>query len=84
MIIELICAPLMLLLRGILSLLPVLTYLPNSLVSTVDLLLKAIQFFPNDVWIICIGSFVFWFTVHLIIGLIKFVLSWIPFISMGN
>lgn len=84
MIIELICAPLMLLLRGVLSMLPVLTYLPNSLVSTLDLLLKAIQFFPNDVWIICIGSFVFWFSAHFVIGLIKFIVGWIPLLNIGN
>ncbi len=84
MIIELICAPFFLLVDGIIALLPVLTYIPTSIVDTVSLLLKAMQFFPNDVWVMAISNIVFWLTVHFIVSLIKFVVGWIPFISMGD
>lgn len=84
MIIELICAPLLLLVRGILSLIPVLTYIPNSIADTITLLVKAMQFFPFDVWFICISSFVFWLTVHLVYGFINFILRLIPILNIGQ
>lgn len=84
MIIKLICSPFFLLVDGIISLIPVLTYIPTSIVDTISLLLKAMQFFPNDVWIMAIGNIVFWITLHFIISLIKFILSWIPLVNMGG
>lgn len=83
MIIELICLPLLIFAKGIISIFPVLTYLPNSIVDTLDLLLKAMQFFPSDVWIIVIGNIVFWITLHLIWAVINFILRLIPFVNMG-
>lgn len=84
MIIELICTPLLLLVRGILSLIPVLTYIPNSISDTITLLVKGMQFFPFDVWFICISSFIFWITVHLIYSFINFILKLIPIINIGQ
>lgn len=84
MIIELICAPLLLLVRGVLNLIPVLTYIPNSITDTITMLVKAMQFFPFDVWFICISSFVFWLSVHLIYGFINFILRLIPLLNMGQ
>lgn len=83
MIIELICSPLLLFAKGIIAILPILTYIPNSIVSTLDLLLKAMQFFPLDVWIMVIGNIVFWITLHLIWSIINFILRLIPFLDMG-
>lgn len=83
MIIELICTPLLLFAKGIVVMLPILTYIPNSIVSTLDLLLKAMQFFPIDVWIMVIGNIVFWITLHLLWSLINFILRLIPFLNMG-
>ncbi len=83
MIIELICTPLLLFAKGIVAMLPILTYIPNSIVSTLDLLLKAMQFFPTDVWIMVIGNIVFWITLHLLWSLINFILRLIPFLNMG-
>lgn len=84
MIVELICTPLLLLVRGILSVIPVLNYIPTSIADTITLLLKAMQFFPFDVWFICISSFVFWITLHLIYGFINFILRLIPIVNMGQ
>lgn len=84
MIIELICAPLVLLVKGVLSVIPVLTYIPNSIADTITLLVKGMQFFPFDVWVIVIGSFVFWATVHIVFGLINFILKLIPIINIGQ
>ena len=83
MIIDLICLPLLLFAKGIIAIFPVLTYIPNSIVDTLDLLLKAMQFFPSDVWIIVIGNIVFWITLQLIWAVINFILRLIPFINMG-
>lgn len=83
MIIELICTPLLVFAKGIIAIFPVLTYIPNSIVSTTDLLFKAMQFFPSDVWIMVIGNIVFWITLHLVWAVINFILRLIPFVNMG-
>ncbi len=83
MIIELICMPLLIFSKGIIGIIPVLTYIPTSIVNTTELLIKAMQFFPSDVWIMVIGNIVFWITVHLIWAIIQFILKLIPFINMG-
>lgn len=82
MIVELLCSPFVLLANGIIALIPVINYVPTSIVDTVTLLLKAMQFFPTDVWIVTIGNIVFWIGVHLVVGLIKFILGFIP--TMGG
>ena len=41
------------------------------------------SFFPTDVWAMAIGNIVFWTTVHLIIGLIKFILGFVPTMDGG-
>lgn len=82
MIIELICAPFFLLAQGIVSLIPSFSEIPNNITDTVSLLVKAMQFFPSDVWAMIIGNIIFWTTVHLIVGLIKFIVGWIP--TMGG
>lgn len=81
MIIETICMPFFLVINGIIGLLPILTYIPNSIVDTINLLLKAMQLFPIDVWIMVIGNIIFWTTIHLIVGLIKFILGFVPMMS---
>lgn len=83
MITELICAPFILLAHGVIALIPVLTYIPTSIVDTINLLLKAMQFFPTDVWIMTLGNIIFWTSVHLIVGLIKFIVGWIPTMDGG-
>ena len=83
MIIELMCMPLLLFAKVIIAAIPILTYIPNSIVSTLDLILKAMQFFPSDVWIIVIGNIVFWITLQLIWSIIHFILRLIPFLNMG-
>ena len=70
--------------NGLIALLPVLTYIPTSIVDTLSLLLKAMQFFPTDVWIMVIGNILFWVSLHFVVSLLKFVLSLIPFVNMGG
>lgn len=84
MIIKLICAPFFLMVNGFINLLPILTYIPTSIVDTITLILKAMQFFPTDVWIMVIGNIVFWISLHFVISLFKFVLGLIPFVNMGG
>lgn len=84
MIIELICAPLLLLVRGIISLIPILTYIPTSIVDTISMLIKAMQFFPFDVWFITTSSFVFWISAHLVYSFFNFIIRLIPLINIGK
>lgn len=81
MILQAICMPFFLIVNGIIGLLPVLTYIPTSIVDTINLLMKAMQFFPTDVWIMTIGNIIFWTSVHLVVGLIKFIVGFIPTMS---
>lgn len=83
MIIELICTPFVLIAHGVIALIPILTYIPTSIVDTINMLMKAMQFFPTDVWFVAISNIVFWTSVHLIIGLIKFIVGWIPTMDGG-
>lgn len=83
MITELICLPFILLANGVIALIPVLTYIPTSIVDTLNMLLKAMQFFPVEVWFVALGNITFWISVHLIIGLIKFIVGWIPTMDGG-
>ena len=83
MIIELCFLPFFSILEFLINQIPRLTYIPTSIVDTVSLLLKAMQFFPPDVWIMCLGNILFWTTVHLIVGLIKFILGFIPTMDGG-
>ena len=83
MIIELICAPFFLIAQGIIALIPVSDSLAPSLVDTISLLVKAMSFFPPDVWALSIGNILFWVALHLLIGLIKFIVGWIPTMDGG-
>lgn len=84
MIVEFICAPLLLIVQSVLSAISVLTYIPTSIVDTISLLVKGMQFFPFDVWFLCISSFIFWITVHLVFAFINFILKFIPIINIGQ
>lgn len=83
MIIELICAPLLLIVRGVISVIPILTYIPTSIADTITMIIQAMQFFPFDVWFICISSFIFWATVHIAYSFFVFVARLIPFLRIG-
>lgn len=83
MILEGICMPFIWIIEGLINMLPILTYLPTSIVDTISLLMKAMQFFPSDVWVMTLGNIVFWTTIHLIIGLVKFILGFIPTMDGG-
>ncbi len=78
MIIKLICTPFILMIQGIIELLPILNFNTNSIVSLVNLIITGMNFFPSEVWIMVIGSIIFWFTVHVIVGIYMFILDLIP------
>ncbi|MFR8104036.1 MAG: hypothetical protein ACLU8F_02975 [Clostridia bacterium] len=82
MIVQWMCTPLLVIVKGFIGLLPVFSYLPNSIVNVLDLLLKAIQFFPIDVWIVIIGNIVFWLTSQLLFAILHFVAGLIPCLNI--
>lgn len=84
MIIELICSPFILIAKGLISLIPILGLGVNSVVSVLNLLMTGLNFFPVELWVMCIGSIVFWITVNLIFGLVKFVVSLFTLGAFGD
>lgn len=84
MIIELLCAPLFNLVRLVIKGISVVTFLPNSFVDTITMLIKGMQFFPFDVWFLVIGCIIFWAGFHIGFGIINFVLKFIPIINVGQ
>lgn len=78
MIIKLICMPFIAMIKGIINLLPILGFKADSMVALVNLIITGMNFFPSEVWIMIIGSIVFWFTVNIIIGIYMFILDLIP------
>lgn len=82
MIIKLICAPFVLLVKALLSAISFQIVIPASIADTITLLVKAMQFFPFDVWVLCLGSFTFWIAVHILIGIFVFLLGKIPLINI--
>jgi len=81
MILELICTPLFLLLRGLILLLPAAFTLPDWSVSFISLIQKALFFFPADVWFIVIGNIVFWLVAQFTWAIIEWVYKKIPGIN---
>lgn len=81
MIIELMCTPLFLLLNGIIQLFPQAFQIPNWLADVISLLIKAMQFFPGDVWAIAIGNIVFWILAQFTWAIIEWVYKKIPGIN---
>ena len=84
MIIELICTPFILIAKGLINLIPYLGIGVNSIVSVMDLLLIGLNFFSIELWVICIGSIVFWITINTIFGIVKFLVSLFSLGLFGN
>ncbi|MCI8411866.1 MAG: hypothetical protein HFJ40_05500 [Clostridia bacterium] len=85
MILMLITAPLFLLVSGIISIIPDGAFtISSSITGMINMFSIAFQFFPVDVWIAFFGSITFWITVHLVYGLINFILRLIPILGMGQ
>lgn len=80
MIIKLICSPFILMIKGIIELLPILNFNTDSIVSLINLIITGMNFFPAEVWIMIIGSIIFWLTVHIIVGIYMFIKNLIPFV----
>ena len=78
MIVELICAPLILAIKGFISLLPILQLPANSIVSAVNLIMTGLNFFPVETWIMCLGCVSFWFSINLSVGIYRFIKNLIP------
>ena len=85
MILVLITAPLFILVTGIINLIPGGAFTINSSITgMVNMFSIAFQFFPVDVWIAFFSSITFGITVHLVYGLINFILKLIPILGMGQ
>lgn len=85
MILTAITAPLFLLVNSIIALIPSGAYTVQSgITGMVSMFSVAFQFFPVDVWIAVFSSITFWVTVHLVYGIINFILRLIPILGMGQ
>lgn len=79
MIIKVICSPLILIVNGIIDMLPASVFNDSNVTSLLNMINTGLNFFPADVWVLILGSVVFWFVVHFAVGLYRFVLDLIPF-----
>lgn len=75
MIIELICTPFVLMAKGLISLIPVLGLGVNSVTAVMNLILTGLNFFPVELWVMVIGSIVFWITLNISFNIGRFVLD---------
>lgn len=78
MIIELICMPIFFIINSAINTIPLAFKLPNWLADVLGLLIKAMQFFPLDVWVIVIGNILFWLVLHFVWAVIEWVYKKIP------
>ena len=78
MIVELICTPLFIMLRGLIFLLPTAFTIPDWTISFIALIQRALFFFPADVWYIVVGNIVFWLIAQMTWAIIEWVYKKIP------
>ncbi len=78
MIVEALFLPIFLIVRGLIALLPGAFTLPLWSVDTFNLLLKALFFFPADVWVVIIGNISFWLIAQFSWSIIEWIYKKIP------
>lgn len=78
MIIELLVSPIFALIKGLISLIPQSYDLPNYITDVFSLLVKASEFFPMDMFVLCIGNIGFWLAVHFVWAIVEWVYKKIP------
>lgn len=85
MIISLICTPLFFIVSSIISIIPSdWFFIGDTPTGLFEMLYTAFQFFPADVWVLTLGSILFWISVHFIYGIVNFILRLIPLLNMGQ
>ena len=75
MILKLLCAPLVLLINAIIGLLPVFETINSTVAGLIEMFSIALQFFPADVWILALGSIVFWLSIRVTFAIVFFILD---------
>lgn len=75
MIIKALVSVIFLVLRGAIGLLPTFSNYDEAPKALFTMLSTAFQFFPSDVFVIALGSIIFWITVNIVFGGIKFVVN---------
>lgn len=75
MLLVLLLAPFFAIASSVISLLPNNSFEGVDIAGFVNMFQTAFQFFPADVWILCIGSITFWITIHLITAFLSFIVK---------
>ena len=75
MLLVLLLAPFFGIATSVISLLPNNSFAGVDIAGFVNMFQTAFQFFPADVWVLCIGSITFWITLHLITAFLSFVVK---------
>lgn len=78
MIVELLFAPIFILLDMIVAMIPIGATMPLWGLDTINLLSKGLMFFPRDVWAFVIGNIIFWLMAQLTWAIIEWVYKKIP------
>lgn len=82
MLVKLFLAPAILLIRSLIELLPILQLPAERVAGLFNMIVTALNFFPVDCWLLCLGTIVFWVSVHLIVGVIHFIAGLIPILNI--
>lgn len=75
MLLVLLVAPFFALATGVISLLPNNSFEGVDIAGFVNMFQTAFQFFPADVWILCISSITLWITIHVVTAFVSFVVK---------
>ena len=80
MIIEFLINPFILIIRGLINLFPQFEQTPDWATNFFNMLNTACLFIPVDVWIAVLSNVFFWITIHLVIGIVRFIYDVLPFV----
>ena len=75
MLVKLFLAPFIVIIDGFIDLLPILQLPAERVAGLFNMVVTALNFFPPDCWLLCLGTISFWLSVHLVTGVIHFIVG---------
>lgn len=81
MILQLMLTPFFLIFHSLLIFIPEGVGMPSWLDDTISLISKGLIFFPLDVWLILMGSIIFWLTAHMGWAIVEWCYKKLPGVS---
>lgn len=82
MLVKLFLAPFIVIIDGFIDLLPILQLPAERVAGLFNMVVIALNFFPPDCWLLCLGTISFWLSVHLVTAIIHFLGGLIPGVTL--